>query len=259
MQRLTLVLLKRFHNKTGCTMVPTAQMAAELASYGFERTCVLSRGVDTQLFDPARRSMELRRTWSVGPDDPVVLYAGRLAAEKNIGLAVDAYRRVKQKTANARMVVVGDGPIRQQLQQANPDFFYAGYRRGEDLAAHYASADVMLFPSLTETFGNVVTEAMASGLVTVAFDTAAAREHVRTGVNGVTVPVDRPDLFITSALEMTARQEAWKPIREAARRTAQGISWESVITDFECHLSDVREAHAAEAGQPVKQNQTVTA
>ncbi len=246
---LSLDLLRRFHNKTGCTMVPTAQTARELTAYGFNNTCVLARGVDTKLFNPDRRSNQLRASWGLTPDQPAILYAGRLALEKNITLAIQAFRELSQKQpANrppAKMILVGDGPIRKQLEAKNPDLTFVGYRRAEDLATHYASADVMLFPSLTETFGNVVTEAMASGLVTIAFDTAAAHEHIVTGQNGVTVPIDRPDLFITSALDTVAASDAWPAIRQAARQTALNVSWDHVYDQFEAHLTRVCEQAAA--------------
>jgi glycosyltransferase involved in cell wall biosynthesis len=252
--RLSLDVLKRFHNRTGCTMVPTAQTARELTAYGFKNTCVLARGVDTQLFTPNRRSQDLRASWGLAPDQPAVFYAGRLALEKNINLAIQAFRSLSKTQSPARpaakMILIGDGPIRKQLEAKNPDLTFVGYRRGQDLAAHYASCDVMLFPSLTETFGNVVTEAMASGVVTIAFDTAAAHEHIISPQNGITVPTDRPDLFIKAAADTLANPDAWPAIRAAARQSAQGVSWDLVYNQFESHLSRVlQEATAKNPAQ----------
>lgn len=247
--RLSLDVLRRFHNRTGCTMVPTSQASRELTKYGFNNTCVLARGVDTELFHPDRRSQALRASWGALPDQPVILYAGRLALEKNIGLAIQAFRQLAQSHAGPgpapKMVLVGDGPIRRSLESKNPDLTFAGYRRGQELAAHYASADVMLFPSLTETFGNVVTEAMASGLVTIAFDTAAAHEHIISGENGITVPTDRPDLFIQSTVHTAATPASWPAIRNAARNTAINVSWDRVYDQFETHLNHVLQLAAA--------------
>jgi glycosyltransferase involved in cell wall biosynthesis len=105
---------------------------------------------------------------------------GRIAAEKNLALAVRAFRAIQAHQPQARFVFVGDGPARAALQAANPDFEFVGVQRGESLSRHVASGDLFLFPSLSETFGNVTLEAMASGVATVAYDYGAAREHLRS-------------------------------------------------------------------------------
>ena len=133
---------------------------------------------------PAARRRSAR-AWGASDGDLVALYVGRLAPEKNVGLAVAAYRAMQQARGDAlRFVVVGDGPLGRRSSAAHPDLVFRGFRTGEDLAAHYASADVFLFPSETETFGNVTLEAMASGLAVVAYDYAAARMHIEDGVTG---------------------------------------------------------------------------
>ena len=228
--------LRWFHNRTACTLVPTAQMKAELAAQRFQRLGILARGVDTQLFSPARRSEELRRSWGASPADPVVIYVGRIAAEKNLAVAVEAFLTIREKAPNARFVLVGDGPERGGLAAKYPNFHYAGVRRGEDLAAHYASADVFVFPSVTETFGNVVTEAMASGLVVLAYDYAATREHVRTGENGFAARFNDSADFLRWAHEILLRTSEWSRIREAARATTARLTWDAIVTQFEEQL-----------------------
>ncbi|MEN9841243.1 MAG: hypothetical protein RL376_1043 [Verrucomicrobiota bacterium] len=235
----TLAYLRWFHNCTRCTLVPTRQMVGELAAERFRGLGVMGRGVDTRLFDPARRSAALRAEWGAGPDDPVVLYVGRVAAEKNLGLAVSAFLSLRDRVPGARFVLVGDGPAREGLAREHPEFHYAGMRRGEDLAAHYASGDLFLFASVTETFGNVVTEAMASGLVAVAYDYAATREHVRDGVNGFAAAFDKAAAFEAAAARALASRARWREIREAARATALTLTWEAVVARFE---ADVRAA-----------------
>jgi glycosyltransferase involved in cell wall biosynthesis len=238
LQRGLLSFLRWFHNASKLTLVPTAQMSAELAEAGFERLGVMSRGVDTQLFDPARRSSELRATWGAGPATPVLAYVGRLAAEKNLGLAVEAFRDVQRAVPDAKFVLVGDGPERGPLARQSPEFHYAGMRRGEDLATHYASADLFLFPSTTETFGNVVTEALASGLVVLAYDYAATREHVRDGVNGFAVPFDEAAAFRRAAVAALRRRSEWAGLRAAARETALGLTWATIVERFERQISE---------------------
>jgi glycosyltransferase involved in cell wall biosynthesis len=232
----TLAYLRWFHNATRRTLVPTRQMVAQLAAEGFRGLGVMSRGVDAALFDPAKRSEALRAAWGAGPHDPVVLYVGRIAAEKNLGLAVEAFLRLREREPRARFVLVGDGPEREPLARAHPEFHYAGMLRGAELASHYASGDLFLFASVTETFGNVVTEAMASGLVAVAYDYAATREHVREGVDGFKAEFDVPEAFHAAAARALAARARWPEIRAAARATALGITWDAVVARFEDDL-----------------------
>jgi glycosyltransferase involved in cell wall biosynthesis len=234
---LALRYLRWFHNRTTCTLVPTDEMRVSLARQKFERLAVLSRGVDARLFSPSKRSESVRNSWNVAPEDPVVLCVGRLAAEKNLQLSVDAYQAMRLINPRAKFVLVGDGPLRPKLQERYPDFIYAGTRRGEELAVHYASADVFLFSSVTETFGNVVTEAMASGLVVAGFDYAAVRQHVRADINGFVVKFDDAAGFVQMARNVINRRADWLAMRVAARATAQTISWEAIVAQFEAKLA----------------------
>ena len=233
---VTLAYLRWFHNCTRCTLVPTRQMVRELAAERFRGLGVMARGVDTQLFDPARRSAVLRAEWGAGPDDPVVIYVGRIAAEKNLGVAVAAFLSLRERVPGARFVLVGDGPAREGLAREHPEFHYAGMRRGEELAAFYASGDLFVFASVTETFGNVMTEALASGLVAVAYDYAATREYVRDGVNGFAADFDQPKAFQAAAARALEARARWPQIRAAARATALGLTWQSVVARFEADL-----------------------
>ena len=236
--------LRRFHNRAGCTLVPTDQVREELVAARFERVGVLARGVDAELFSPRRRDDALRQSWGAAPADPVFVYVGRLAVEKNVDLAVQAFLRAQTFDPSARLVLVGDGPARRKLAAAYPQFYFAGMRHGEDLAAHYAAADVFLFPSITETFGNVVTEALASGLVVVGFDYAAGRQHVVSWRNGVLVPFGDAAAFTRVAAEVLTRRTEWPAMRAAARRTAEGLTWEKIYASFETALERTIAARA---------------
>jgi len=183
--RTVLGWLRHVHNRTRCTFAPTAELCAELAELGFRNVAVLSRGVDTRQFRPALRSPALRKSWGAGPGDPVVLHAGRMAAEKNYPLLFRAFAAMRAANPACRFVLVGDGPLRAGLQRAHPDCIFAGFVPRDELARHYASADVYVHASLTETFGNVLTEAMASGLAVAGFDYAAARQFLRHEDNGL--------------------------------------------------------------------------
>ena len=229
--------LRKFHNRTLATFVPTEAMSGELAALGFRNLHVLSRGVDTSLFAPQRRSEELRRSWGAGPATPVVLHVGRIAAEKNLGLLVDAALRIGRERPEAKVVLVGDGPETRTLQARLPGAHFAGLQRGESLAMHYASADLFLFPSCTETFGNVTLEAMASGLPLVAYDYAAAAAHVRHGTQGLLAPFGQAEAFVELASELVAmhrdRPARFREMGEQARTTAQALDWNAIVGRFE--------------------------
>jgi len=231
--------LRKFHNKAQATLVPTEDLRRELAASGFENLRVVSRGVDTRLFSPARRSAQLRRDWGAADGEPVALYVGRIAPEKNLKLVVDAFSGMRARVPQARLVMVGDGPERTALAARHPDIVFTGTRTGEDLAAHYASADIFLFPSLTETFGNVTLEAMASGLAVVAYDYAAAQQYLAHERSGLLAPFDDSEAFVRLAAALATDPGRAAFLRVRARASAERIDWDNVFDDFEAVLRDV--------------------
>lgn len=233
--------LRHFHNQGVQTLVPTGELAEHLQSLGFRRTQVLARGVDTSLFSPHRRDPALRERWGVAPRSLAVLYVGRLAAEKNLELAIAAFQSIRRARPDARLILVGDGPMTSRLRARHPAFVYCGMRQGEDLAAHYASADLFLFPSLTETFGNVVLEAMASGLAVAAFDYAAARAHVEPGLRGLLAPFGDADAFVAAATALARDADALEAMGQAARRGMARLDSEHIYDRLETlFLSAIR-------------------
>ncbi len=231
--------LRKFHNRTQATMVPTEALRRDLEAGGFKNLSVVSRGVDVQQFSPLRRSQALREQWGVGADDLVAVYVGRIAPEKNLPTLVAAFEAISAKDPRAKLVVVGSGPQQAELQQQLPHAIFVGQRKGEDLAAHYASADLFLFPSLTETFGNVTTEAMASGLAVLAFNYAAAAQLIRNGENGCLAAMDDSAGFVQAAVAMAADAAARRRMGEAASLTAQALDWSSIVARFETVLDSV--------------------
>ena len=229
--------LRAFHAHTDCTFVPTRALAAQLERQGFERLEVQGRGVDTEAFAPARRCEALRRAWGVAPGEPALLHVGRLAAEKNVRLALQAFEAVRSIRPSSVMVVVGDGPQRARLEAEFPQVLFVGALHGEALARHYASADLFLFPSESETFGNVTLEALASGLPVVAFDAAAAGEHLRDGVNGLLVPPGDSHGFVRAACRAAARPRRLQRMGAQARVAALALQWDAVLARFEVRLA----------------------
>ncbi|HBZ93226.1 MAG TPA: glycoside hydrolase [Pseudomonas sp.] len=242
--------LRWFHNRTQLTLVPSIGQQVDLERRDFERLALLARGVDSQLFHPRRRSDELRASWGLAPDDLAVLHVGRLAAEKNLGLLVKAFHALQQAHPRRRMrlILVGDGPLRASLQTQLPDALFCGLQRGETLATHYASGDLFLFPSLSETFGNVVLEALASSLGVVAYDQAAAAQHIHHGHNGMLARPGDEVGFCEAACGLLEDAEVLRHIRLNARRHAGHLSWDGIVEQFEQHLHSVIQPTPQRAG-----------
>jgi UDP-2,3-diacylglucosamine pyrophosphatase LpxH/glycosyltransferase involved in cell wall biosynthesis len=251
LQPLAMAYLLRFHQRADCTLVPSSDIAERLGKEGFENVHQLGRGVDTALFSPEKRSEQLRACWRARPSAPVALIVGRVAPEKNLDLAMTAFDHIRKSVPDARCVVVGDGPVRERLQRGHPWVEFAGMRTGEDLAAHYASADVLIFPSETETFGNVLLEGMASGLATVSYDYAAAALHISHGENGLKARKGDAEGFLRLAVEALAIKPE-DAMRRAARETAGRLGWNRVLDELEGRLSEI-------AGEGRSQRVTVPA
>ena len=236
LRQLTLAWLRRVHNRTRFTFAPTRELCAELAGQGFRNLRVLSRGVDLRHFSPTRRDAALRRTWGAGGDDLVVLHVGRMAAEKNYELLFRAYDRMRATNPRLRFVLAGEGPLKARLQRENPHCRFAGFFSRAEIGRYYASADIYIHASLTETFGNVLTEAMASGLAVAGFDYAAARQFVHHGENGLLAPCDQPEALMACGVQLVHDAMLRERLRAAAPASLTDQSWENVIARFETDL-----------------------
>jgi len=231
--------LRLFHNRTACTMVPNLSTRDYLQQEGYRNVVILGRGVDHQLYARSRRDPSLRRAWQVEEDALAVLHVGRMAPEKNLDTVLEAFARIQTRHPSARMVWVGDGPELAKIRRACPHHVFAGARVGEDLARHYASADLFLFSSLTETYGNVVVEAMASGLPVLAYDYAAAAIHIRNGENGMLAPFGDRAGFVRLALALSSMSPSVRrQMGIAASDSLAASRWEEVCDQFERYLND---------------------
>lgn len=225
--------LRKFHNLTQLTMVPTQALRAELMAGGFNNVQVVARGVDTQLFRPDRRSGELRAQWGATANSLVLLVVGRLAAEKNLDMVLRAFQAMQAAHPDVKLVFVGDGPLRESLRQRCPQAVFAGMRRHEELATYYASADLFLFPSVTETFGNVTIEALASGLPVLAFDTAAAADWVRHEGNGWLVPLGDDEAYPALAAGLAREPERLARASMLACAQVAQLDWQQIAWQVE--------------------------
>ncbi|MGC6505862.1 MAG: glycosyltransferase family 4 protein [Coraliomargaritaceae bacterium] len=237
--------LRQTHNRTSRTFAPSQHVIQRLQNMGIEGTRMLGRGVDTTLFNPEQRDPALRQRWGVDPETGVVaIFVSRLAAEKNIPLAARAFEKIQKTYPDVACVFVGDGPEREGLEKKYPQFIFAGMQTEESLASHYASADIFIFPSVTETFGNVVTEALASGLVVLAYNYAAPQEYIRHGENGFLASFDEEADYMQQLKVAMQSKADWPAIRQAARATAKNLSWEAVVRSFASELQTVCEESA---------------
>jgi glycosyltransferase involved in cell wall biosynthesis len=245
--------LRNFHNRADCTMVPTEDMAQDLKRLGFEKLRVVGRGVNSTVFSPAKRDPALREQWCASDDIPVALCVSRFAPEKNFSLVLDAYRAMRAVQPDTRLILVGDGPMAEELRREALGIVIAGRLVNGELSAHYASADIFLFPSITETFGNVTMEAMASGLAVVAYDYAAARQHIVHGHSGLLAAVSDRIGFIEQAAALAKDLPRARTLGRQARAVAEPLGWEKVVADFESVLYEtvstqepaMRAGHAA--------------
>jgi glycosyltransferase involved in cell wall biosynthesis len=233
---LTAKWLRYFHNRTLRTFAPTRELCTELGADGYLNLRVLSRGVDTALFSPARRQESLRTAWGARPDDPVVIHTGRMAREKNYGLIFRAYDAMLAANPRCRFVLVGDGPLRPGLETSHRNCLFTGFVDRDTLARHYASADLYLHASTTETYGNVAAEALASGLAFAGYNYAAAHELVRHEESGLLVPLNDEPAFIAAAVRLVTEPGLATRLRARAADTVRTRSWDSVVAQFETDL-----------------------
>ncbi|MDN3526483.1 glycosyltransferase family 1 protein [Halomonas sabkhae] len=242
LEPLVIRRLRHFHNRCSATLVPTHQQAGELTNRGFERVSVMARGIHGDAFSPAHRRPDLREHWGSDEHRPVALYVGRLAPEKNLDLLRDTFSAMLAARPEMRIVVVGDGPGRASLEKALPDVHFTGFIDARSLAQHYASADIFIFPSLSETWGNVVLEAMASGLAVVAYRHAAGSELIDDDVNGINLAVGDEDGFRDAAVALSQQPARYARLGRAARERALEYRWSAISDDFLAALYLAREA-----------------
>lgn len=231
-------LLKVMHNQAQLNLCTSTAMQDELTTHGIERVAVWQRGVDTELFQPHLASAEMRSHLSQGhPDSPLLLYVGRLSAEKE----VDRIKPVLEAIPNARLALVGDGPYRQELEHiyANTSTHFVGYLTGNDLASAFASADAFIFPSRTETLGLVLLEAMAAGCPVVAARSGGITDLVEDGVNGYLFDPKDDAGAIEATRQLLANTQERDMLRQNARLEAEKWGWSAATQQLQRFYHDV--------------------
>jgi glycosyltransferase involved in cell wall biosynthesis len=223
-----------FYRQCSTVLAPTRAVATALAARGYPKVGVWGRGVDSTLFGVERRSEGLRREL-LGPDGQVLLLSvGRLSEEKRIGVLLDAFALATRARRDLRLVVVGDGPARRGLELTAPaGTRFVGELTGEPLAELFASADVFCFPSTTDTFGQVLLEAGASGLPVVAAEAGGAAELVVPGFTGLLVPPEEPRVLAAAVLQLAADPELRTRLGRNGREAALARTWPTAIAELD--------------------------
>ena len=228
--------LKTFHNRTRATLVPSPSVEERLRAAGYRNVRILGRGVDLDAFTPDRRAEHKREAWGVSEEELAIVHVGRLAPEKNLDLAIEAYRQVRARRDDARLILVGDGPSRASLEKLEGAVL-VGMVPHREVGAHLASGDLFLFPSLTETFGNVLTEALACGLATVSFDYAASAAHVVHLESGLKAPFGDAAAFVHEAVRAATDEDLRRRLGAAALDTGRALGWPRVVDQFQDALA----------------------
>jgi len=230
LQPIVWAYLRHFYRQCRHTYVPSTAMANILKDHGVTSGLHLwQRGVEMDRFNPSRRSRDWRRQHGLD-ERPVVAFVSRLVWEKGLHVFAEVVRRLEAEGVPHQSLIVGDGPARAELNDQLPRTVFTGYLEGTDLATAYASSDVFLFPSDTETFGNVTLEAMASGLPTVCADAVGSRDLVVDGTTGHLCPPDDIGAFTRAVQHLVTDADARAAMGEAALNRAESFRWESILS-----------------------------
>jgi glycosyltransferase involved in cell wall biosynthesis len=232
--------LRWFYRQCLQVYVPTPSMAAVLEANGIDGNLRLwPRGVDSSLFNPARRSEEWRASRDIDPSVPVVAFVSRLVAEKGLDVVVSVLRGLRERQIVHRALIVGDGPERQSLQKQLPDAIFEGHQTGASLATAYASSDVFLFPSETETFGNVTLEALASGLPAVVANATGSNALVESGANGFLATPRNSEEFLDKIELLLRDNELRSRLGTEARARAERYDWSRVLAQIVSYYEEI--------------------
>lgn len=223
---------KLIYSRADKVLVPSPSSREQFLKLGLEDVEVFGRGVDSVLFHPNKRDRKFLENYGLNKNKLTLVYVGRLADEKSLPELVKAFDILSEKY-EIQLLLVGDGPIRdsleKSLEKSDGNFAFTGLQKGEELAKLYASSDIFAFPSKTETFGQVVQEAMASGLAVVGYDSPGVRDLVQHGSTGFLVKEN--DLSFTEALEELIKSEDLrKKFGKKARELSEKRSWENILS-----------------------------
>jgi len=248
-------LLKRhldsFYRQCDYVLAPSPGVAAELEAIGLQgRVRLFSRGVDRDLFNPARRDMAWRRVNGIADDELAVLFFGRIVVEKGLGLFADVIDGLRARGEKVRALIVGDGPARAWFAGRLPDAVFTGFLSGPDLARAVASSDVLVNPSVTEAFGNVTLEALAAGVPAICADVPAHAALVRPGVTGLLCQPTEAQSYIEAVSTLIVDPARRAAMSEAARASSAAYSWSAALSRVVDTYMEALSEHGRPAPEP---------
>lgn len=233
--------MRHFYGRCEHVYAPSQSMEDELRADGIGRDVRRwTRGVDGDLFNPSRRDAAWRAECGFKETDVVVAFVGRVVLEKGIDIFTEAFLKARQSNPNLRALVVGEGPERAAFQQKLPNGIFVGHQEGDGLSRAYASADIFFNPSITETFGNVTLEAMASGLPSICAAAAGSKSLVEDNVTGFLAPPNANG-FAEKLAELSADADLRRGFGETARNKSAGFSWDAVLAELVGHYYEAVE------------------
>ena len=222
-------IMRRFYHRCEVVMAPAESTAVILRAQRMNRDIAIwARGVDREQFNPERRDMAWRRSIGIRDDEMVVAFLGRTVMEKGLDVFAEAIHAFAERGLAHRVLVIGEGPARPWFEQQLPDAIFTGELTGDELGRALASADLLLNPSITEAFGNVTLEAMASGLPVIAAEATGATNLVRSGVTGTLVDGAEPDEFADALETYALDPDLRRRHGEAALAIAKTMDWDTI-------------------------------
>jgi glycosyltransferase involved in cell wall biosynthesis len=234
--------LRWFYNRGDMSFVPSPTTIRELREKGFVKLTLWARGIDMDMFSPRFADRALKEKWSPG-GAPVAIFVGRLVAEKDIEILMEAHQILMKRNVDYRLVMVGGGPLKQKIEKSMPEVILPGHLEGEALSRAYASADLFVFPSTTESFGNVIQEAAASGLPAVGAAEGGVKDLIRDGETGFLArPKDAAD-FANKMEELLGNDPLRYSFAAEALETAAGKSWDNINRGLIDNYRKIIESH----------------
>ena len=222
-------MLRRFYRRCDAIVTPSESMAEVLRAQRMnDDVGIWSRGVEFEIFNPAKRSLDWRREHGIADGDVVVGFTGRLVLEKGIDVFGDVITELRRRGVPHRVLIVGEGPARETFAQAVPDAIFAGFQSGPDLGRAVASMDILLNPSVTETFGNVTLEAMASGVAVVGADATGTSSLVVDGVTGRLIEPRNIAAYADAIAHFVENTDARIAAGTAGAKAAEPYSWDRI-------------------------------
>lgn len=244
--------LRWFHNATLATFCPTETARNLLEGKGFTNVDIWSRGVDSHRFHPGKRDHRLREELGVAHDETLLVYAGRIANEKNLEMLMTAWQALPHKD-KCHLLFIGDGPLRMRLEgRQQPRTLFVGYRYGEELARLYASCDLFVFPSLSETFGNVILEAMASGLPVIGFNVQGPKDIIQNHITGQLVEKIKAESLAAAIEEVLSDPPRMYQMGQSARAYAETCSWQQIMGKLHARYCELVSISQDSSRQPIR-------